>query len=152
MKTGILLLLLWPFFAPAQDIALVDRELKRPMLVTQELTPEQLSGKYFPIYTSDLDSVIQMIEGLTGFINTGMVHDNNMQLLPVGHSQFAITILRAGSFNSYMVFLSTRCENLGATLELVKRHDSSRQALHELFLFLDYLKNNRHMVGKQDSR
>src|SRR3954451_24785744 len=89
MKTGILLLLLWPFFAPAQDIALVDRELKRPMLVTQELTLEQLSGKYFPIYATDLDSVIQMIEGLTSLINTGMVHDNNMQLLPVGHSQFA---------------------------------------------------------------
>jgi len=146
MKTVILLLLLVPCFARAQDIALVDRELKGPMTVTRNLTLRDLSSKLFPIYRADLDSIIHITESLISFIKNRTTREPNMQLVPVGHSQFAITTERSGEYNSYMVFLNTRSNNLGATLELVSRGDNNRRAVQQLLQFLDYLKNNRHMI------
>ena len=152
MKTAVLLLLLVPGWVSAQDIVLVDRNLKRPMSLTRTLTPRQLMGNVFPIYRADLDSVIQVTESLTSFINTGVVHEANMQLLTVGHSQFAVTTRRTGTFNSYIIYLNTRSGNIGTSLELVGREDNNRQALQQLLLFMDYLKNNRNIVAEKDSR
>lgn len=149
---AVFVLLLLPCWVAAQEIALVDRNLKRPMTLTRKLTPSQLMGRVFPIYKADLDSVIKVVESLSKFINTGAVHDANMQLLPVGHSQFAITTRRSGPSNSYIVLLNTRAGNVGASFQLVKQNDNNRKAVHQLLLFVDYLKNNRHIMEKQEGR
>jgi hypothetical protein len=70
-----------------------------------------------------------------------------MQIFKAGHSQFAVTTLRAGSYNTYEIYLSTRSGNLGASLELVKRGDGPKKALQQVQVFLDYLKNNRHHMA-----
>ena len=152
MKTVVLLLWLLPCWAAAQEIVLLDRNLKRPAALTRKLTPGQLMNRAFPIYKSDLDSVIHITEALSHYINTGVVHQADMQLLPVGHSQFAITTRRSGAFNSYIVYLNTRSGNLGASLKLIGQEDNNRQAVQQLLLFVDYLKNNRHIVDGQNSR
>jgi hypothetical protein len=148
MKTAFLLLLLLPCVALAQDIALLDRDFKNPIAVTQTVTAAQLSNKLFPVYTTDLDTMVRVLENLARTINTGEVHEPAMQLLPVGHSQFTINTERMGSFNTYAIYLSTRTGDLGASLELVKRGEGNRKTLENLFLFLDYLKNNRHFAEK----
>jgi hypothetical protein len=144
MKT--ILLLLLPCFARAQSIALVDRAFKVPLTVTDTLTARQLSGKLFPIYTSDLDSVILLTEYLARYIDAGTVYQPEMHIRAVGHSQFAVTTQRMGQYNTYGIFLNTRSGNLGAALEVVKRGNGNKKAAQQLHLFLDYLKNNRHIA------
>ncbi len=144
MKT--ILLLLLPCFARAQSIALVDRAFKNPVTVTDTLTARQLSGKLFPIYTTDLDSVIVLTEHLARYIDAKAVHEPDMHFRTVGHSQFAVTTQRTGQYNTYGIFLSTRSGNLGAALEVVNPGNGNKKAAQQLHLFLDYLKNNRHIA------
>lgn len=147
MKT-LLLLLLLPCFAHAQTITLVDRAFKAPVTVTPALTARQLSGKLFPIYTTDLDSVILLTEHLVHYIDAAAAHEPTMQLRAAGHSLFSITAQREGSYNTYGIFLSTRAGDLGASLELVKPGYGNKRAVQQLQLFLDYLKNNRHIAAE----
>lgn len=146
MKTCLFLLLAISRFAVAQDIALIDRHFKNPMSVTKKLTVEQLSGKQFPVYIADLDSVIRLTETLSEYINAGIVHEPDMQIFQVGSSHFAINTERKGVYNMYSIFLSTKAGNVGASIELVKRGDGNKKAVQRLQVFLDYLKNNRHMI------
>jgi len=148
MKTGILLLLLLPTIALAQNIALLDRNLKKPVVVTQALAATQLAHNLFPIYTTDLDSVIQLLEDLARRISNKDVPEEMMQVLPVGHSQFAITTEPKGNVAVYTIYLSTRIQNLGASLEVVEPKTGNRRTVQNLLLFLDYLKNNRPFIGK----
>lgn len=143
------MLLLLPCFAFTQPIALLDRAFKKPVTVTKALSTTQLSGRQFPIYTADLDTVIQVTEQLARYIDTGAVRPPDMQMLAAGHSLFAVTTNQAGVYNNYTVFLSTRSGNLGATLELVKHGYGNRKAVQQLRLFLDYLKNNRHIAAAE---
>lgn len=145
MKTCVLFLML-PILAGAQSIVLLDRAYKSPITVTETITQGQ-SGKWFPVYIADLDKVIRLTEQLAASINRGTIVSSSLQILPVGHSHFAITMQHAGAYSSYSISLATRSGNVGTFLQLVTQNQGSKKALQELLLFLDYLKNNRHIVG-----
>lgn len=149
MKMGILLLLLLPGFAYAQTIALLDRAFKNPVTVTETVTSQQLSGKWFPVYIADFENVIRLTERLVRSINNRTLPSSGTQVLGVGHSRVAITAHGTGVHTTYSIFLSTRSGNIGASLQLVKRDEGNRKAVQELLLFLDYLKNNRHMLESE---
>lgn len=149
MKTCIVLLYILPVCAYAQSIALLDREFKNPITVTETLTRDQLSGRTFPIYTADLDVVIRLTEKLARSLVSGTQPLSGMELLPAGHSHIAVATQRTGAHTTYSVSLSTRSGDVGTFLQLVKRNQGNKRAVQELLLFLDYLKNNRHMVGSK---
>lgn len=147
MKTTLFLCLLVSRFAAAQDIALLDRGLKNPMTVTNQLTQEQLVSGQFPIYTADLDSVIRLTEALARYINTGAVQKACVQVFPVGRSYFAVTTQAGGAYSTYAIILNTLSGVMGATLEVVKQGAGNKKAMRQLQVFLDYLKNNRHIAA-----
>lgn len=146
MKKAVLLLLLLPCLAPAQEIALLNRNLKSALIVTNELAAKELTTGWFPIVAADLDSVIFVAENLVQSLNKITAPEADIQLLPVGHSQFVVLAQQAGTFINYTIILSTRFGNVGASLEVVTRGSGNRQAAQQLLRFLDYLKNNRHLA------
>lgn len=137
-----------PLFGKAQSIALVDRDFKRPMTLTQTLSIAQLAGRHFPIHTADLDSVIEVTATLARQIADRTAPESEMQVITAGKSKFAITIQKAGNYNTYRVLLSTMSDNLGASLELVNDRDNNYSAVQKLYIFLDYLKNNIHLINR----
>lgn len=137
-----------PLFGKAQSIALVDRDFKRPMTLTQTLSIAQLAGRHFPIQTADLDSVIEVTATLARQIADRTAPEAEMQVITAGKSRFAITIQKAGNYNTYRVLLSTVSGNLGASLELVNGRDNNYSAVQKLYIFLDYLKNNIHLINR----
>jgi hypothetical protein len=149
MKCGMLLFIIFGHVAAAQEIVLVDRDFKRPVSFTRQLTGSQLLSKRFPIYTTDLDSVIAIMEVLSEYLNTGKPHVTTTQVLPVGHSRIMVNTKSAGSGNSYDIFVTTRSEDLGAVMELVKNGAGNKKAMQQVQVFLDYLKNNRHLAAEQ---
>lgn len=146
MKTVLFLFLFISRVAVAQEIALLDRAFKNPMALTQKLTIEQLGGKQFPVYKADLEAVIRLMENLSRYINTGTVHETATQLLPAGHSNLTVAMQRTGAYCTYTVFVNTRSNDIGASLEVVKSGSGNKKALQQLQAFLDYLKNNRHII------
>jgi hypothetical protein len=72
-----------------------------------------------------------------------------MQLLLAGHSQFACTIQGSGENHTFSIVLNTRSGNVGASLDLVEKRDGNRKAVQKIQAFLDYLKNNRHIVATE---
>jgi hypothetical protein len=151
MKTVFFVLLLLPGIALAQTIALLDRNFKKPIAVTETLTREQLSGKWFPIYVTDLDTVIKVAEALAHAISNGTLPPSNTQLIQAGHSHFAVAAQRTGGYTTCNIALATQSGNMGATLLLVRKEDSNRKAAQLLLLFLDYIKNNRHMAVQKSN-
>lgn len=146
MKTGFLILLLLPGIALAQTIALLDRNFKIPVAVTETLTREQLSGKWFPVYIADLDTMIQLVEALARSVNHRTLPPSYAQVIQAGHSHVAVTTERSGGYTTCSIALATRCGNIGAVLQLVRKEDSNRKAAQLLLAFLDYIKNNRHIA------
>ena len=149
MKTSLFILLIVAKTAVAQEIVLLDRSFRKPIAVTQNVTAAQLQDRKFPIYVTDLDSVIKIIENLANHINTGAVHEGGTQMLAVGHSQFSITTYNKQNYNNYSIHFSTQSGDLGASVKLVKQEDNTRKAVQRLRIFLDYLKNNQHILEQE---
>jgi hypothetical protein len=144
MKFGLMLLLL-PLFCDAQEIALLDRHFKKPVLYTNSLQGDALY-RCFPVYRADLDSVIQVTETLLSSVQAGKPPEPDAVFLPAGHSFFAVRTWKTGAYTNYFVVLSTRSGDKGATLELLSEQDGNKKAAQKLLVFLDYLKNNRHLT------
>lgn len=148
MKRFLLLLLLLPYCMAAQEVILVDRNLKAAMLPMPDGAVQRWAYRWFPVYVADLDSVIQVAESLVRLINESTAQEAVGQLWPAGHTRFAVNVQRTGSSYTYSIFVSTRLGDVGTTLDLVKRQSSSRRAVQQLLQFLDYLKNNRHLIER----
>jgi len=136
--------------AAAQEIALLDRSYRNPLTVTQDLTAGQLMNRCFPVYTTDIDALIAVANTLANDINTGAVQQPEMKRVTVGNSTVAITTQRSGASNTYGVILITVAGNKGATMELVKPGVGNRTAVKQLRIFLDYLKNNKHIIKQEN--
>jgi hypothetical protein len=145
MKCALNLLLLLPLFCGAQEIVLLDRRFKEPIRVSGPVTGEALN-RSFPVYRSDLDSVIQITESLLSSLHSGKPPKENTRFVQAGHSLFAIRTWNVGAHSTHFVVLSTRSGNKGATLALVTEKDGTKKAARKLLVFLDYLKNNRPVL------
>ena len=149
MKTLVLWMLLFSQPAGAQEIVLADRALKKPMTVTDTVTKAQLMGRLFPIYRDDLDALIDTMERFAHYINTPAMHEPNMQIVPIGHSKLSFTTLQSGSYNTYLVSINTLSGELGASMQVVKKGDNNKKGLRRLQSFIEYLKNNRHIIASK---
>lgn len=147
MKTGLLLLLLLPRVAPAQAIAWLDRNFKNPITVTKTNVAAPLSHNVFPVYTTDLDTIIGLLENLARSLDTGTPKETKTQLLQAGHSLLAVTTEHSGGSGIYTIYLTTRLENKGLSLAIVPHGTNNKKAVQNLLLLLQYLKNNRPFVG-----
>jgi hypothetical protein len=146
MKQALLLLLLLPGFAKTQEIVLIDRNLKTPVQPVPAQAEQEWVNQWFSIYANDLDSVILIVENLVRLINRRDVPIE--RLWTAGHTKFVINTQRNGRIYTYAIFVNTHLEDVGTSLNLVKRGSGERQAIQRLLQFLDYLKNNRHLLVK----
>jgi len=142
MKWGLGLLMLLPLFCGAQEIVLLDRRFKEPVLFAGSFTHEALNTN-FPVYRADVDAVINITETLLAAIRSGKKPEQGARILQAGHSRLTIHSRNSGVYSTQLVVLTSRSGNKGATLELLTEKDGTKKAAQKLLVFLDYLKNNR---------
>ena len=146
MKHLLLFILLVPLAGSAQKFALLDRDFKRPVVITDTLTSVIGSDRRFPVYIKDIDSLILFTEQLARNIYAGKTYEDQTVYSAVGSSWFLAHREKLRSVNKYYITLNTRANNIGSSMELVSNFDGNRAALQKIYIFLDYLRNNRLLI------
>jgi hypothetical protein len=146
MKYLFLILLSLPFMAYAQSYALLHRQMLHPVSVTNQLESDSIPGHYFPVYTTDLDAMIHVLDQ---YIDSMDQREYTLfeKEVSFGHSRLLIHKLNKKPGRS--ITLSTRAKDRGFVLELVHKNDSKRHALQKMKAFLYYLRNNRFLVQEK---
>lgn len=145
MPLLLLLLLATTTAAIAQPIVLLDKDLKEPLTI---VTPsnESVGYDYFPIYKSDIDSIMKVTEWFIQALEESHPVPTINTIKNVGASRFfAISGLFERS-PGFKLNLVTRCGQTGYCMELVDQKDGRKKRLQKLRAFLDYLRNNRFLV------
>src|SRR5215203_317719 len=119
MKTVLLALLLAPLFSYAQTLALLDRKLMAPMVLSDNTALDQVESGYFPVYLQDLDSVIRTLEDYCRRIDQGRSQDIGPQQKTIGHSSFYTDIYNYGPRDRYRIVFSTSTGDYKTSMVLV---------------------------------
>jgi hypothetical protein len=146
MKSFLLALLLAPLFGHSQTLALVDRNLLAPMLVTDTTDLSKVRSDYFPIYLQDLDSVINTLETYRRWIDQGRQLPDTPRERVIGHSSFYTDNYTYGPRDRYRIVFNTGGREYRTSMVLVHKDLSTRQALQILTELIDYLRNNLSVV------
>ena len=129
--------------ACAQEVVLMDRNLKQPVKLVNTVTLGVLQNGYFPIYKSALDSTINVLE----YILEKQVQQREFKYLnrPVemeGTQVVGNLSRHAGTH----IFLKTTVGTYTTFMDLVSGKEAPFQRERKLYQLLDYLKNNRPLV------
>lgn len=142
MKALLLLLMLFPAVLTAQQIALIDRNFKRPLEFTDSATMEHLFDGYFPVYVRDLNLVLQKATWIFKYIDTGKPNTDVSSDIPAGNSRFFYQAVNLPKITRQQLVLSTQTNSLGSSIKLIHPADPKKRALQKLNVFMDYVKNN----------
>ncbi len=145
MRVVFAILMLLPCCAMAQKAILIDRSLRYPVKVTDSVTFDQVTKGLMPIYFKDIDSLLQVIEQLKKYIDTGKPNEEKAQDVKFGNSHCFTTTELQGTANTYRIVVGTRVDKIITSMVLVSGEQNKR-ALQQLAIFEDYLKNNRAVV------
>ena len=143
---------LWCIFAlvasgiqPActQDLVLLDRKWKQPVQLIDSVTLQVLLGGSFPIYKSDLDRTITILEHILekGVQEQDFEYYNHP--LPIEGTQ---VVGQLSNRAKHRIFLKTRVGNYTTFMDLISGSETPFQKGRKLFQLLDYLKNNRSLL------
>lgn len=136
-----LLLLILPFsflHYPETKFVLIDRQLKKPAIHTEEYTLDQYISRTFPIYTKDITAVIAAAETVAKKLEQKMECDQS-DTVEANHTRFIITS-SCQPYQSVSVRLLTQIEEqkIFFRFELIKEEDN-RKAQRVLLDLSSYL-------------
>jgi len=146
MPLLLLLLLAAATGAQAQNLVLLDKEWREPLsLATAESNP--VDHHLFPVYQSDIDSVIELTEWYIHALEDSRHTPNINHIKSAGASKFVASTNLAGNKTTFQLNLVTRCGQSGYSMPLVDGSDGPKKRLQKLRAFLDYLRNNQFLVS-----
>jgi hypothetical protein len=148
MRVVIAILLLLPCRAFSQKAILIDRGLRYPVSVTDSVTFEQVTKGFMPVYFEDIDSLLEVIDGLRKYIDTGRRNGERVEDIKFGNSHCFTTTIKRGNANKYHIVVGTQVNKVTTSMVLVSG-EMNKRAIQRLTIFSDYLKNNRAVL-KED--
>ena len=139
------LLALWPAMLVAQPYLLIDRGLKQPAEVVQELEPQKIWAQYFPVRSADVDSLIVITEQL--IMQLDQFKPGPLAPATVA-GQTSIVLRKSTKMyeQTFLLRVLSRFGNVGFALDLLPQTESPRKNLHRLRQFLLYLRHNRLLL------
>lgn len=149
MKAVFLLLLSLPFYAGAQQLVLIDKQLKNPITVVQQVNGERLNGRLFPVYGTDLDSIMLVTNWFIQQLDDSRLAPSESTIKTVGQSRFIAQASSNGNVQYYTIQLITRTGNEGYVFELINNKDGHKKRVQKLRTFLDYLRNNQLLLAEK---
>lgn len=141
----LLLLLATSTAAFSQSIVLLVKEFKEPLSFSDP-SDETVDLHFFPIYQSDIDSVMKVTEWFIQALEESRTVPVINATKNAGASRF---LANTGTFEKvpgFQLNLTTRCGQSGYCMQLVGPKDGHKKRLQKLRAFLDYLRNNQFLV------
>ena len=145
MLVIILLLLATATAAQTQPVILLDKEWKEPLTVVSE-TERPSNLQFFPVYKSDIDTVIKMMEWFIQACEESRTFPEINGIKEAGASRFVSAAGVFGKMPGFKLNLVTHCGHEAYCMELVTLTDGRKKRLQKLRAFLYYLRNNRFLV------
>lgn len=142
MKLLLLLLSFGFVHHPETRFILIDRQLKKPAIHSEQFTFDQYIGRTFPVYSGDVTAVIAAAELVAKKLEQKM-ECGQSDTVNANHTCFIITST-CHPYNSVSVRLLTSIEEqrISCGLELIQKQDNYRKAQRVLLDFSSYLAAN----------
>ena len=138
MKLVGMLLSLFVFASPSPSFLLVDTELKKPAGQANDFGLEQYTKKKFPIYSADVDAVIEASEKVAKMLE--QQKDFTFDTVLANHTAFILNTEVDFFYKVITVRVVTVIEKgMSFSFELVKKESNSRKMQRRLLDFSDYL-------------
>ena len=138
MKLVGMLLSLFVFAGPPPSFLLVDTELKKPAGQANDFGLEQYTKKKFPIYSADVDAVVEASEKVAKMLE--QQKDFTFDTVLANRTAIILNTETAFFYKVITVRIVTVVEKgTSFSFELVKKESNSRKMQRRLLDFSDYL-------------
>lgn len=139
MKHAFLIALLFPVIGFSQKIALIDRQLSKPIVYVDAVNYNQIQKGYFMIYEKDMNSVIEGISSIRTQINSEKGFASKPKNFVTGNTYFSY--FKKG--RKYEVAIDTKSNMMGSYYILVDQKKSADDNLQQIDKLLSYLKSDK---------
>lgn len=143
MKKLLLIFLTFPLFSSAQKYTLIDKGWERSAQYVDTVTKAQLQDGWYPVYSSEVDSLITLISSLKTLFNKGMKRtylDNNSY--QTKNIQFDITNVQKAYGDRYNIIIISTTDAAKVKFRLSNPDYTNRINQQRIKIFLDYLEKS----------
>jgi hypothetical protein len=143
MKTVFIFLLLFvSTCAFSQKFALLDPELKKPILYTDSITLEQVSQKFIPFQVSSFDTIYSHLKYLTGVLSEDVKRSKMKSFeLRSGLTVIKLTSVSHAYGDSYDIDFITKANNITSNFKFGKNESLNKGNVKKLKKLMEYMKN-----------
>lgn len=137
MKPLIFFLLIWTQTAGAQQLALLDRNLKEPFLLRDTFTLQDVAQGSFPLYTEDIPAVIGQLQSLARQLASPNMPPAEPHTFAARHAH--LFLLRKNNLYSCVL----QSSNKQFSVPMVVGRGTRKSTLKEISRFIEYLRQNK---------
>jgi hypothetical protein len=143
MRILVFLALLFPALSFGQRYALIDPDLKMPIIYTDSVTVEQIDKGFFPIENLSIDSLVANLNYLKEILNVRQ--RSKLQSFELKSSNVTISVKRVpfAYGDRYKATMNSISNGLTAVYNLFNLNISNKKNSQHLDKMLKYFKSNK---------
>jgi hypothetical protein len=103
----LLLLLLWSINTSAQQYVIIDRKLKTPVQLADNISKEQMSKGFFAVEKQNIDILISKLDSLSGRLRKVVRENYDEDKLIIGTTVLNIRVIKQSFADRLNISLST---------------------------------------------
>jgi hypothetical protein len=131
----------------AQKIALLDPELKKPILYTDSVTLDQISSKLIPIQANTFDTMSTHLKYIRDLLSNKIQRAKMKSFeLRSGLTVIKLTSVKHAYGDSYDVDFVTKADNISSNFRFAKNEDLNKGNIKKIDKLLNYMKNATEAV------
>lgn len=124
-----------------QKIALLDAEFKKPILYTDSVTLDQISGKLIPIQANTFDTVSTHLKYIRDLVSNKLQRAKMKSFeLRSGLTTIKVTAVKHAYGDSYDIDFVTKADNIISNFKFGKNEDLNKGSIKKIDRFLNYMK------------
>lgn len=147
MKKILTLFLIVPFGLSAQKIALLNTDLKSPIVYTDSVTVEQ-AGHLFPVNTKDFDTLYANLDYLNKMISVRQRSKMKSFELHAGNVVIKTSRVSFSNGDRYIIKAMSFENNIQSVLTISDAAQSNKKNSKRIQNIMDYLKSNKSLFNK----
>jgi hypothetical protein len=144
MRKFIILLFFIPFASNAQKIALLNTDLKSPIIYTDSVTVQQTKG-LFPVGINDFDTLYANLDYINKMLSTRQ--RSKMKSFELHSGQTIISVRRVPFSNGdrYVIEASTKAGEIHSNFMLTDVNKTNKKNSQRIEKIMAYLKTNKSL-------
>jgi hypothetical protein len=124
----------------SQTYSLLSRKWNKPIIQKDTITNDDLNQGYFPIYTSEIDTLVVVLNKLQNVVNGKKEREViNMSEYATPHITFDITTVKEAYGDRYVINMISSGQNYKVSLQLTDINYANSQNVKRIKAFTEYI-------------